>query len=162
MAGCRKIIGLDRVKSRLDMARSLGATDTIDTGAEGIDLETKIRELTAGAGASIVFDTTGVPQLLEAGLAFTANRGKMIIVGVPPPEFALSVHALTHLRTGRNLMGGIEGDVTPEDFVPKMIEWYHQGKLPIDKIIKSFKAEDFETALHEMHSGETIKPVLCW
>ena len=97
MTGCKRVIGVDRVKSRLQLAQQLGASDVIDTTSSGIDLVSEVKKLTDGDGASIVVDTTGVPKLLEAGLAFTANRGKMIILGAPPADFSLSVHMLSFL-----------------------------------------------------------------
>ena len=45
-------------------------------------------------------------------------------------------------------------------FIPRLIQYYRDGKLPIDKISKFYKLDDFKTALHDMHAGETIKPIL--
>jgi threonine dehydrogenase-like Zn-dependent dehydrogenase len=97
LTGCAKIIGVDRVPSRIDIANTLGATDGLDTSRAGIDIVGEVKKLTGGDGATIVIDTTGVPALLEAGLQFTASRGKMIFVGVPPQDYALSLHVITHL-----------------------------------------------------------------
>lgn len=49
-----------------------------------------------------------------------------------------------------------------QDYVPKMIKWYREGRFPIDKMMKLIKAEDFEQGLKEMHDGTTIKPIMCW
>ncbi len=97
ITGCSKVIGVDRVKSRLELAMSLGASDVIDTTHGDIDLVSEVKKLTDGDGATIVIDTTGVPKLLEAGLAFASQRGKMIILGVAPADFSLSVHVLSYL-----------------------------------------------------------------
>ena len=143
MIGCRKVIGVDRVKSRLELARTLGASDSLDTSSADLDIVGQVKKLTGGEGATIVIDTTGVPALLEGGLQFTASRGKMIIVGVPPADYLLNVHAITHMgvccspfqrchsvgrtrlgpvrksanahhpQTGRFLMGSLEGDSDP-------------------------------------------------
>ena len=98
MIGCVKVIGIDRVKSRLELAKTLGVSDCIDTSSSDLDIVAEVRQLTGGDGATIVIDTTGVPVLLEAGLQFTASRGKMVILGVAPPEYSLSIHASTHMR----------------------------------------------------------------
>lgn len=63
---------------------------------------------------------------------------------------------------GKSYRGVIEGEAYPLDFVPKLIQYYREGKFPIDKFIKLMDAKDFEQGLHEMHTGETIKPVLLW
>jgi len=59
-------------------------------------------------------------------------------------------------------MGAIEGNATPSEYVPKMIQWYREGKFPFDKLIKMMPAEEFESGLHSMHDGSVIKPVLTW
>ena len=59
-------------------------------------------------------------------------------------------------------MGAIEGNATPSKYVPQMVQWYREGKFPFDKLIKFLPAEEFERGLHEMHTGETVKPVLLW
>lgn len=136
MIGCAKVIGVDRVKSRLELAKTLGTTDCLDTSSADLDIVEQVKKLTGGDGATIVIDTTGVPALLEAGLQFTARRGKVIFLGVAPPDFSLSVHVGTHMtvccfaifpaarnrksayadapQTGISLMGSIEGDSFPE------------------------------------------------
>lgn len=80
------------------MANALGATDHLDTSSADFNIVEEIKKLTGGDGATIVIDTTGVPSLLDAGLQFTASRGKMIFVGVPPQDYALRVHVTTHMR----------------------------------------------------------------
>jgi threonine dehydrogenase-like Zn-dependent dehydrogenase len=88
---------VDRVKSRLEMAKTLGATDCLHTSSADSPIVEQVMPLTGGDGATLVIDTTGVPALLEAGLQFTANRGKMIFLGVAPAGYALSVHVQTHI-----------------------------------------------------------------
>jgi threonine dehydrogenase-like Zn-dependent dehydrogenase len=107
----------------------------------------EVKKLTGGDGSNIVIDTTGVPALIEAGLEFTASRGKLIFIGVPPNDYSLSVHVITaikvghiqcqHVRlpkqniskngaanarrsqTGRFIVGSIEGDSVPEKVLLK-------------------------------------------
>ena len=61
-----------------------------------------------------------------------------------------------------HLTGTIQGDADPKKSIPMLIKWYREGKLPLEKLEKFFKVEDFETAKEEMHEGVTIKPVLLW
>src|SRR5271170_5736693 len=85
MVGCQKVIGIDRVKSRLELAKTLGATDYLDTSSADLNIVEEVKKLTGGEGSSIVIDTTGVPALIEAGLEVTASRGKLIFI-VPLPK----------------------------------------------------------------------------
>jgi threonine dehydrogenase-like Zn-dependent dehydrogenase len=63
--GCKVIIGVDRITSRLDLSKEVGATHAIDTSDSKIDLVGKIKSLTEGIGASIVVDTTGNMGLIQ-------------------------------------------------------------------------------------------------
>ena len=85
ISGAKQIIGIDRVESRLKLATEVGATHTINTtGLES--LVSEVQKVSGGDGASIVVDTTGVPALIQHGTDFTANRGKMVLLGVAPGD----------------------------------------------------------------------------
>lgn len=163
--GCRQIIGIDRVQSRLDLAKELGCTHVIDGGKldEGKTLGEVVKQIADGVGPSITIDTTGAPVLMDAGMQFTRNSGKYIQVGSPPFDYTLgSVVGFEFMVAGKQWIGAIEGGAYPPEYVPKMVQWYREGKFPIDKLMKLMPADKFNEALHEMHSGETIKPILTW
>ena len=66
------------------------------------------------------------------------------------------------MRDGVHLTGTIQGNADPKKSIPMLIGWYREGKLPLEKLEKHFKVEEFERAREEMHEGSTIKPVLLW
>lgn len=159
------IIGIDKVQSRLDLAKELGATHVIDGSKldEGKTLGDVVKQLADGVGPTITIDTTGAPVLMDAGMKFTRNRGKYIQVGSPPFDYTLgSVSGFEFMVAGKQWIGAIEGGAHPPDYVPKMIQWYREGRFPIDRLMKLMPADEFEQALHEMHEGTTIKPILTW
>lgn len=164
IAGCKTIIGIDRVQSRLTLAKELGCTHVLDGSnlPEGKDLVTAVKELTSNLGPSITVDTTGAPPLIKAGVEFTRNRGKYIQVGSAPFDFSLDVNVFSFMVRGIQFIGAVEGQAYPPEFLPKLIKWYREGRFPIDRMMKLMPAEEFEKALGEMHSGETVKPILCW
>ncbi|KAF4438948.1 hypothetical protein F53441_12682 [Fusarium austroafricanum] len=162
LKGCKTIIGIDRMPDRLDLAMALGATHIINTADGSIDMTKEIQKISDGKGSSITIDTTGNMGLIRQGLEFTANRGQLIIVGVPPVDALLDVHLITFMQTGKIIRGTIEGDVIPSEYIPLMIQWYREGKLPIDKLISFYKPEDFETAVKDMKDGKTVKPIIIW
>jgi Zn-dependent alcohol dehydrogenase len=98
LKGCRTIIGVDRFAVRLDLAVELGATHTINT-SEGKDLVEVVKMLTDG-GSSITIDTTGNPGLIESGMAVMANRGQVVVVGIPPPDYELKINLARYLQVG--------------------------------------------------------------
>lgn len=67
-----------------------------------------------------------------------------------------------HRLFNKQLMGAIEGDSIPSKAVPEMIQWWREGRFPVDKLVKFFPADKYEEAISEMKTGETIKPVLVW
>lgn len=96
--GCKTIIAVDRVKSRMDLAKQLGATYTIDTSEVGFTtLDEAVRKFVP-TGVSIAIDTTGVPTIIEQCVQATRARGKMVIVGSPPMNWELKVRAGQHLN----------------------------------------------------------------
>lgn len=165
IAGAHTIIGIDRIDARLQLAKSMGATHVINTAEGETPLEKVtdvVKEMTNGDGASIAIDTAGVVPLIKSALDFIGNRGQLVLVGVPPLDTELGVHLVSFLQTGKILRGCIEGDATPSTYVPKMIKWFRDGKLPIDQLIKTYPVAEYAKAIEDMHSGKTIKPVLLW
>lgn len=162
IAGCTQIIAIDRVKSRLEVALLLGASEIIDTSGSSLNLVAEVRGRTHNFGPSLTIDTSGNAELIRTGYEFTGKMGKMVIVGTPPPDAVLEVNLYSALLSGKTLVSSISGNVIPNEFIPEMIGWHRDGKFPIERIIEYFKAEDFQTAIDSMHSGSVIKPVLVW
>ncbi|KAJ5952819.1 Alcohol dehydrogenase superfamily zinc-type [Penicillium vulpinum] len=159
---CKAIIAVDRVKGRLELAKSLGATHNLDTSSPDFTtLDDAVRKLLPN-GVSIVIETTGVPFLIEQGLQSTHQRGKIVLIGVPPLAYRLSFDVTEQINTGRSILGCIEGDCVPQIAIPQMIKWYREGRFPVDKLIKFFNATDYQQGLNGMKDGTVIKPVLLW
>ncbi|KAJ5919139.1 hypothetical protein N7466_010082 [Penicillium verhagenii] len=162
IVGCKTIIAVDRVQSRIDLAKQLGATHTIDTSEPGFTTLDVATWNIVPPGVSIAIDTTGVPSIIEQSLQATRARGKMVLVGVPSPAYKLGIHASAHINSGRAVFGCIEGDCDPQIAIPQLIKWYREGKFPIDLFVQYFHAPDYESAIHGLKTGEVIKPVLVW
>lgn len=97
LKGCRTIIGIDRVPARLELAKSLGATHGINTSTLTSTLEQAVRDVTDGTGSTITVDATGVVALIKQGVEFTANQGKMILLGVAPMDAKLEIPIVPHM-----------------------------------------------------------------
>jgi aryl-alcohol dehydrogenase len=151
-----RIIAVDRVPERLELARELGATDVVD--ATDTDVTTAIREITGG-GADGVVETTGSTAVLRAGVDALAARGTAVIVGAPPfgSEVPLDVNAML---AGRNVVGLTLGDSETRSFIPTLVGLVRSGRMPIDKLIRQYRFEDIDQAVQDVKAGKTIKPVL--
>ncbi|RHZ63424.1 NAD(P)-dependent alcohol dehydrogenase [Aspergillus thermomutatus] len=164
IAGCAQIIGVDRHASRLELAKQLGATDVVrvDTTADPQTVSDAVLAVTKNLGVNIVLDTTGVPALIAQGVRMASCKGKILQVGTAPETGTLTIPIHEFMVSGKQFMGVVEGDVNPKEYVPKMVQWVQDGSLPLRKIVRFYKAEDFEQAIRDMQSGETIKPVILW
>lgn len=154
--GCTTIIAIDLVPKRLELAKELGATHTIDAAAGSV--VERIREIRP-AGVLFTLECTGVPQVIRQAVDALALTGVAGVIGVTPlgTEVALDVNSLLF---GRTVRGIIEGDAVPDRFIPAMIELYRQGRLPFDRLIQTFPFEDINRAVAASERGEVVKAVL--
>ena len=152
------------MKERLDLARELGATHTIDTSnfKDLDELVKRVRELTDGYGTSVTMDATGVLPLIKKGIEFTSRRGQYIQVGSSRPDTILDIPLQDFMGSGKRIIGAVEGQVIPKEYIPKMIAWYREGKFPIDRLTREYPAEEFEDAIAGMTGGSVIKPIIRW
>jgi len=157
IANCTTIIAVDIVESRLERAKELGATHTINSKNE--DAVARVREIT-GAGANYAVDTTGnamvFAQMTKA--LGTLGHGALVGAAAPGTESPFDIGSL--LLSGISISMVIEGDAVPQTFIPKLISLYEAGLFPFDKLVKKYEFADINTAFADSESGETFKPVV--
>lgn len=120
--GVKKIVGVDIVPSKLELAKSMGATDLINS-KESKDVVADIKKVCeATSGATYSIDCTGVLKVIEQCIECLAPCGTAATVGVPPPGGKIEIDALTFLLENKRYIGVIEGDSDPQkvssDFFP--------------------------------------------
>jgi aryl-alcohol dehydrogenase len=157
IAGAAMIIGIDRVSARLELARELGATHTID--ATDTDAVAEISRLT-GHGADFSLETTGVPGVLRSAVDCLTPRGTAGVIGAPKlgTEVALDVNVI--LTGGRVIRGVVEGDSVPQLFLPALIRYWEQGRFPVERLIRHYDFDQINEAASDAEQGRVIKPVL--
>jgi len=157
IANCTTIIAVDIVPSRLERAKELGATHTINSKDE--DAVERVREITGG-GANYAADTTGnatvFAQMTKA--LGTMGHGALVGAAAPGTESPFDIGSL--LLTGIKISTVIEGDAVPQTFIPKLISLYEAGLFPFDKLVKKYEFADINTAFADSESGDTLKPVV--
>jgi aryl-alcohol dehydrogenase len=153
--GVGTIIAVDPVAARRRVAEDLGATATLDPADD--DVVDAVRQVTGG-GATHALDTTARGAVINQAVEALAPLGTLALVGVGVPLIELDVQAL--IGGGKTLRGIIEGDAVPQSFVPRLLELHAAGRLPVEKLIRTYAFDDIETAVADAASGETIKPVL--
>lgn len=154
LAGASQIIAIDIDERRLDLARSLGATDAVLSNAGTPDA---LRELRLG-GFDFSFITAQAPQVFDAATACLATEGTAGFV--IEPKGAWVPDMLQLLTGGRKLQGIIGGNANPKTFIPKLIDYWRQGRFPFDHLITEFRFDQIDEAWGQFHKGQVIKPIL--
>lgn len=154
LVGAERIIAVDREQSRLDMARALGATDTL---LASDDVVARIREIT-GRGVRYTLNTTNAPVVHTQALDCLAMNGTAAFVSAPMGQWAPAMFPM--LAGGRQLRGILGGDANPRTFLPRLIEYWRQGRFPFERMIRTYRFDEIGEAFDDVEHGRTIKPVL--
>ena len=157
IVGCSTIIAVDVVPERLRMALELGATHAVSGLSENVTAE--IVELSRG-GANFSLDTTGVPAVVTHSINCLRARGVNAQVAAPPRGTLYAAEASVVVGRGITIRGVVEGDANPQLFIPRMIGFFRDGRLPLDKFVKTYPLEKINEAVGDLESGRVVKPVL--
>ncbi len=158
LTGASQVVAVDMHDGRLDLARELGATDVIN--ARGCDVGAELAQLTGNAGLDGAIETSGNRGALEAAIAGLAAGGTCVVVGVPAMGERASFDVVDVVARGLRIVGTNQGDANPRTAIPRLVELYRQGRLPIGKLVTAFAFEDINTARDASLDGRVVKPVL--
>ncbi|NNL19413.1 MAG: S-(hydroxymethyl)glutathione dehydrogenase/class III alcohol dehydrogenase [Boseongicola sp.] len=162
MAGCDQIVGVDLNADKKPMAEHFGMTDFVNPSEVEGDLVGHLVELTGG-GADYSFDATGNVQVMRAALE-SAHKGwgESVIIGVAPAGAEIATRPF-QLVTGRVWRGTAFGGARGRTDVPKIVDWYMDGKIEIDPMIThTMGLEDINKGFDLMHAGESIRSVVVY
>ncbi len=155
LVGARRIVAVDLLPDRLELARELGATDTVLASDD--NLVEQLRGIT-GRGLDYTLNTTNVPSVHSVALDSLAMNGTAAFVAAPRGEWSPQMFAM--LAGGRMLRGVLGGDADPRLFLPKLIDYWEQGRFPFDRLLRFYDFADIGQAFSDLASGKVIKPVL--
>jgi aryl-alcohol dehydrogenase len=156
--GCATIIVVEPMESRRQLAMELGATHCIDPTAQP-DIAAAVRAI-APLGVDNALDTTGIPAVQTAALATLGSKATLGLVGVSAPGTPMPGDVNTVMTFGQSVKGIIEGDSDPDEFIPELISHYKAGRLPFDKLVKTYRLSDINEAIAAQHHGDCVKAVL--
>ena len=157
IAGCTKIIACDIVESRLQLAMELGATHAINANA-ATSVPSAVQDLTEGAGVHYAVDCTGIGTCVRQSLISVRSAGTCVILGLTQE---LTIHVETELMgKSKTLAGLVEGMSIPQVFIPKLLNYYRQGRFPFDRLIRFYDFKDINKAFEDTKNGKVIKAVL--
>lgn len=152
--GASRVIAIDLHEARTSLALELGATHAV--GAVPSTVLTQAI-LETGGPVDHVVDTTGAVSVIAAAIDALAARGTCAMVGVQREPLVLGSRALSG---GKRVTAVYEGDAVPQVHVPQLIELWRSGKLPVDRLIRTYPLASIDAAFADMAAGEVIKPVL--
>ena len=155
---CAHIILVEPMESRRKLAEEFGATLTI-TPEEGKCFSEVVREMLP-FGVDFAFDTSGIPAVQASALASLGSKGVLGLVGISAPETPLPGEVNTLMTFGQSIRGIIEGDSDPDVFLPELIEHFKAGRLPFDRLIKTYPLSEINQAVTDQHHGDCVKVVL--
>ena len=145
------IIAVDVVPEKLELARQMGATHTVD--ASSVDAVEAIRELTNGAGADNVIEAAGRVETMEAALAATRIGGVCVLAGNLPHGQRISLDPFDLIK-GKRLIGTAGGGTVPDRDIPRYAEFIASGKLTVQPILdEPYPLSRVNDALEALDAG---------
>jgi len=157
-AGARTIVAIDKLDSKLEIARVLGATHAFR--ADDPELVAKVKEVTRG-GVDVAVEAASAVAALDTAYKITRRGGTTVTVSLPPPTHTLAVPAVSLVVEERTLKGSFLGSAVPQRDLPRYIELYFAGRLPIDKLITHrIKLDEINLGFDRLANGEAIRQVI--
>ena len=157
LAGAAKVIAVDQVASKLELARKFGATDTVDASEN--DAVQSVREITDG-GVHYAFEAIGLKITAEQAFRMLRRGGTATVIGMIPPGEMVSLHGPDFLQE-KTIQGSMMGSNRFRLDMPRFVDFYLQGKLHLDDMISSrIGLEDINDAMAQLETGEVARNVI--
>ena len=159
LAGATTIIAVDIDSRKLETAKQMGATHTVDsTDADPVEA---IRELTDGFGADVVIDAVARPETYKQAFYARDLAGRVVLVGVPDPSLTVELPMIDIFGRGGSLKSSWYGDCLPSRDFPMLVELHRQGALDLDAFVTERTTLDkVQTAFETMNRGDVLRSVV--
>ena len=161
IAGAEKIIAVDLMTTRLELAKQFGATHLIQATREDKDLHQvhqEVKQLTNGRGADYAFECTGVSALGAAPLRMIRNAGTAIQVSGIEEDLTIDMNLF---EWDKIYMNPLYGKCNPAIDFPKLFKLYKKGDLLLDELVsQTYSLEELGKAFEDMLSGKNAKGVI--
>jgi alcohol dehydrogenase len=156
--GAAPLVAVDLSQEKLALARELGATACFD--AADPDCAARIREATGG-GVDFAFEMAGAVPALELAWNASARGGTVVSAGLSHPERMFSLRHVTLVAEERTLRGSYLGSAVPARDIPRYIEWFRRGELPVDRLLSErVVLDDINVAFDRLAEGRTVRQVI--
>jgi S-(hydroxymethyl)mycothiol dehydrogenase len=160
LAGADTIIAVDIDDRKLEGAKRMGATHTVNSS--DTDPVPAIQQLTGGNGADVVIDAVGRPETWKQAFYARDLAGTVVLVGVPTPDMRIpDIPLIDVFGRGGALKSSWYGDCLPTRDFPMLVSLYRQGRLDLDAFVsEEIGLGDVEAAFEKMHHGDVLRSVV--
>ena len=159
IAGAERILAIDTMESKLEMAKKFGATDTL-VSKPGQDPTREIKKLTGG-GPDYAFECVGIGALAELAYKAIRRGGKAVIVGVARPTDSAALKTMGMVFEEKTLQGSLFGSCVPRIDYPRLLHLYMAGKLKLDELItRRYSIDEAPQAFADLESGKNARGVI--
>jgi alcohol dehydrogenase len=161
LAGANPILAIDVQPNKLELAKQLGATHMFRSDITG-DLTAGIKMVTGG-GVDYAIETVGSEKVLQQAYAATRRGGTTVTTGLPHPEKMLSISAVSLVAEERTLKGSYMGSAVPARDIPRYIELFKAGALPVDKLLThKLTLDEINEGFDRLAAGEAVRQVITY
>lgn len=161
MAGATKIIAVDTVPSKLDYAKTLGATDVINISEPGNDPVQAIRDLTGGLGVDYAFEAIGKATPIEQAYDSVCKGGTCVVAGISPPEERAKINVNQLVYGEKTLAGSLYGSSRPRIDLLTLIDLHRHGKLMLDELLtRTYPLSKINEAYQALANGEVARSLI--
>ena len=157
-SGAREVVAIDLNDAKLELARELGATACVNAAAP--DAVEQVRALTRG-GVDYAFEMAGAIVAMELAWRITRRGGSTISAGLPHPDKRFALPPVQLVAEERTLRGSYIGSSVPARDIPRYIELYRRGKLPVDRLMgERLALDDINRGFDRLASGHALRDVV--
>ena len=157
-SGAREIVAIDLNDDKLQLARELGATLTVN--ARDADAAEQVRSATKG-GVDFAFEMAGSIQAMELAYRITRRGGTTITAGLPNPAHRFSFSPVSLVGEERTLRGSYIGSSVPVRDIPRYIDLYQRGKLPVNRLMgEQLALADINAGFDRLATGHSLRDVV--
>ncbi len=158
LSGARHIIALDLQESKLALASELGATGTVNA-ADPNAIEA-VKDMTGG-GVDFAFELAGSVKAMEQAYRITKRGGTTVSAGLPHPDHRWELQHVNMVAEERTIKGSYIGSCVPMRDIPRYIELYRRGQLPVDRLMSDVIAlEEINSGFDRLAAGKTVRQVI--
>jgi len=149
------IVAIDLSDAKLRLARDLGATHTVN--AKNPDVVEAVRDATHG-GVEYAFEMAGAVKAMDVAYRITRRGGTTITAGLSPPQALFSVPHVNIVAEERTIQGSYLGSCVPSRDIPRYIEWFQEGRLPVDRLLAGAMGLDaINSGFDALAAGEALR-----